>query len=541
LEKGYLCLVLHAHLPYIRHPEQEHILEENWLFEAITETYIPLLKVFEKLADDGVKFRLTMSLTPPLLSMLNDGLLQDRYLRQIEKLIELAGKEIERTRWQPDLNRMAYYYHDLFSSARRYFLEKCGKNLVKAFARLQDEGYLELITCGATHGYLPLMLQQEAVRAQIHYAVEYHTRCFGRPPRGIWLPECAYNPGDDEILRAYGIRYFFTDAHGLLHASPRPKYGNFAPIYCPSGVAAFGRDLESSKQVWSANEGYPGDYDYREFYRDIGYDLEYEYIRPYIDPSGLRMNTGIKYHRITGRTHDKQPYNPDWAREKAAQHAGNFMFNREQQVEYLASFLGRKPIIVSPYDAELFGHWWFEGPQWLDFLIRKVYYDQQTFKLATPSDYLSLYPRNQVSTPSLSSWGYKGYNEVWLEGSNDWIYRHLHQAATRMVELTNTFPEATGVLRRALNQAARELLLAQSSDWAFIMKTGTVVPYAVRRTQGHIGNFIGLYEQITGNRIDQRWLMELEAKNNIFPDLDYRIYSSSDQTKRQVENLALAL
>jgi 1,4-alpha-glucan branching enzyme len=385
------------------------------------------------------------------------------------------------------------------------------------------------------------MLQREAVQAQIHYAVQYHTSCFGRPPRGIWLPECAYQPGDDEILRAYGLRYFFTDAHGLLHASPRPKYGNFAPIYCPSGVAAFGRDLESSKQVWSANEGYPGDYDYREFYRDIGYDLEYEYIRPYIDPSGLRMNTGIKYHRITGQTHDKQPYNPDWAREKAAQHAGNFMFNREQQIEYLSSFLGRKPIIVSPYDAELFGHWWFEGPQWLDFLIRKVYYDQHTIKLATPSDYLSLYPRNQVSTPSLSSWGYKGYNEVWLEGSNDWIYRHLHQAATRMVALTNTFPEATGVLRRALNQAARELLLAQSSDWAFIMKTGTVVPYAVRRTQGHIGNFIGLDEQITGNRIDQRWLGELEAKNNIFPDLDYRIYSSSDLTKRQVENLALAL
>jgi 1,4-alpha-glucan branching enzyme len=217
------------------------------------------------------------------------------------------------------------------------------------------------------------------------------------------------------------------------------------------------------------------------------------------------------------------------------------MFNREQQVEYLSSFLGRKPIIVSPYDAELFGHWWFEGPQWLDFLIRKVYYDQHTIKLATPSDYLSLYPRNQISTPSLSSWGYKGYNEVWLEGSNDWIYRHLHQAATRMVALTNTFPEATGLLRRALNQAARELLLAQSSDWAFIMKTGTVVPYAVRRTQRHIGNFIGLDEQITGNRIDQQWLRELETKNNIFPDLDYRIYSSSDQTKRQVENLALAL
>jgi 1,4-alpha-glucan branching enzyme len=541
LEKGYLCLVLHAHLPYIRHPEYEHFLEEKWLFEAITETYIPLLRVFEKLADDGIKFRLTMSLTPPLLSMFNDGLLQDRYLRHIEKLIELAEKEIERTRWQPEFNRMANYYRDQFSFARWYFAEKCGKNLITPFRRLQDEGYLELITCGATHGYLPLMLQREAVRAQIHYAVEYHTRCCGQPPRGIWLPECGYQPGDDQILREYGLRYFFTDAHGILHASPRPKYGNFAPVYCPSGVAAFGRDLESSKQVWSANEGYPGDYDYREFYRDIGYDLEFDYIRPYIDPSGLRINTGIKYYRITGRTHDKQPYNPDWAREKAANHAGNFMFNREKQIEYLASFLDRKPVIVSPYDAELFGHWWFEGPQWLDFLIRKLYYDQQTIKLVTPSDYLTMYPRNQVSTPSLSSWGYKGYNEVWLEGSNDWIYRHLHYAAQRMVELADTYPEATGIFRRALNQAARELLLAQSSDWAFIMKTGTVVPYAVRRTQSHIGRFLGLYAQIKENRINQNWLQELEAKDNIFPDLDYRIYSSADRIKRKVENLAFAL
>ncbi|NLW55185.1 MAG: DUF1957 domain-containing protein [Firmicutes bacterium] len=541
MEKGYLALVLHAHLPYIRHPEHEYFLEENWLYEAITETYIPLLKVFEKLAEDGVKYRLTMSLTPPLLSMFQDPLLQERYQRHIEKLIELAEKEIERTRWLPEFNRMAYYYRDLFNYARWYFVEKCQKNLVTPFRRLQDEGYLELITCGATHGYLPLMIQREAVRAQIHYAVEYHTRALGRPPRGIWLPECGYHPGDDEILREYGLRYFFTDAHGILHASPRPKYGNFAPLYCPSGVAAFGRDLESSKQVWSAQEGYPGDYDYREFYRDIGFDLEYEYIKPYIHPSGLRINTGIKYYRITGKTHDKQPYNPDWAREKAALHAGNFMFNREKQIEYLASILDRKPLIVSPYDAELFGHWWFEGPQWIDFLIRKIYYDQKTIKMVTPSDYLALYPRNQVSTPSLSSWGYKGFNEVWLEGSNDWIYRHLHRAARLMVELANTYPEATGLKRRALNQAARELLLAQSSDWAFIMKTGTVVPYAIKRTQNHIGRFLDLHHQVSNDQINEEWLRDLEYKDNIFPDLDYRIYASHELITRRVENLALAL
>jgi 1,4-alpha-glucan branching enzyme len=347
----------------------------------------------------------------------------------------------------------------------------------------------------------------------------------------------------DKFLQQESIRFFFTDAHGILHASPRPKYGVFAPIYCPTGVAAFGRDLESSKQVWSANEGYPGDCDYREFYRDIGFDLEYDYIRPYLPSSGIRVQLGMKYYRITGRTMDKQPYNIWAAKEKSATHAGNFMFNREKQIEYLSQILDRRPIIVSPYDAELFGHWWFEGPQWLDFLIRKITYDQKTIKLITPSDYLEIYPKNQVSTPSMSSWGYKGFNEVWLEGSNDWIYRHLHQVADRMVELTINYPNAVGDLKRALNQAARELLLLQSSDWAFIMKTGTMVEYAVKRTKNHINRFNNLYDQIKYNRIDQGYLTRLEELDNIFPELDYQIYhpgTNNDYTPYPVNEAALA-
>ena len=184
-------------------------------------------------------------------------------------------------------------------------------------------------------------------------------------------------------MKEEGIRYFMVDTHGILHGTPRPKYGVFAPVYCKSGVAAFGRDMESSKAVWSAVEGYPGDYNYREFYRDIGFDLDYDYIRPYIHVDGTRINTGIKYHRITGSVDlaFKQPYVRQWAMDKAAEHAGNFMFNREKQIEHLYGYLGKKPIIVSPYDAELFGHWWYEGPEWLNFLMRKIHYDQKTIKL----------------------------------------------------------------------------------------------------------------------------------------------------------------
>ncbi len=525
MEKGYLALVFHAHLPFVRHPEYPDFLEENWFYEAVTETYIPLLKIFQQLVEDGVKYRVTINLSPPLLSMFKDSLLQQRYLKKIENLIELAEKELERTRWMPEFHDLANMYLDHFRFCHYFFAEKNRCDLTNAFRQLEESGNIEIITCAATHGYLPLMLNPAAVRAQIKLSVQYHYQTLNRFPRGIWLPECGYYPGLDEILRGEGLRYFFTDAHGVLHASPRPKYGVFAPIYCPSGVAAFGRDLESSKQVWSANEGYPGDYDYREFYRDIGYDLEYDYIRPHLPANGLRAFTGLKYYRITGKTMDKQPYNRWTAKEKAALHAGNFMFNRERQIEYLASILDRKPIIISPYDAELFGHWWFEGPNWLDYLIRKIAYDQKSVKLITPGDYLEVYPRNQVSTPSMSSWGYKGYNEVWLEGSNDWIYRHLHKAADRMVELAQHFPQAEGDLRRALNQAAREVLLLQSSDWAFIMKTGTMVEYAVKRTKTHINRFNNLYDQIKYNRIDPQYLQQVEEKDNVFPELSYQIYN----------------
>jgi 1,4-alpha-glucan branching enzyme len=526
MEKGYLALVLHSHLPYVRHPEHDQFLEEDWLYEAITETYIPLINVFEGLVNDCIDFRITMSLTPTLISMLTDPLLQHRYLRHISKLIELAEKEIERTSDQPEFNPLAHMYRDMFHNARKVFEEKYDRNLMTAFKKFQDLGVLEIITCAATHGFLPLMQNRNAVRAQVMVAVEHYKKHLGRAPRGIWLPECGYYEGLDEVLQEAGIRYFFTDSQGVFHASPRPKYGVYAPIYTPSGVAAFGRDIESSKQVWSSVEGYPGDFNYRDFYRDVGFDLDYEYVKPYLHPDGVRVNLGIKYHKITGTSNHKDPYIRRWALDRAAEHAGNFLFNREKQVEWLAGiFPGRKPIIVSPYDAELYGHWWFEGPDWINFLIRKTVCDQKTIRLITPSEYLRENPKCQVAAPSPSSWGHKGYAEVWLNGSNDWIYRHLHKAADRMVELARSFPNADGLQQRALKQAARELLLAQSSDWAFIMKTGSHVEYAVKRTKEHLLRFDRLYIDIKGNALDERWLDDIEYSDNLFPDIDYRVYA----------------
>ena len=208
----------------------------------------------------------------------------------------------------------------------------------------------------------------------------------------------------------------------------------------------------------------------------MGWDLDYEYVKPYVQPTGQRKNVGIKYFRITGRTAHKEPYDPARARERAAQHAGNFMFNRERQVEHLASRMGGvRPIVISPYDAELYGHWWYEGPLFIDFLIRKVAYDQRIFRLATPGDYLRENPEQQLATPPLSSWGAGGYAGVWLDGSNDWIYRHLHKAAERMIALARDYKEPTELQRRALDQAAGGLLLAQTDHMAVKMKNRSKV------------------------------------------------------------------
>jgi 1,4-alpha-glucan branching enzyme len=532
MARGYISLVLHAHLPFVRHPEAPAYLEEEWFFEAITETYIPLILGFERLLKDEIDFRLTLSVSGSLLAMLTDDLLKERYAQKLDKLIELGDKECART-WDHDRA-----YHDLAKMYRHRFVEirDCWRrydgDLVRALRAVQDAGKLEIITCVATHPFFPLLDRNwAAFRAQVHTAAQTYERLFGRRTQGMWLGECGYVPGIDELLREEGVRYFFVDTHGLLFADPRPVFGVHAPVYCRSGVAAFGRDVESSKQVWSAQEGYPGDPVYRDFYRDIGFDLPMDYIGPYLQ-GGVRIFTGFKYHAITHRSlHDKRPYDGHLAYERAASHAGNFLFNRERQVEHLHAHMSRKPIIVAPYDAELFGHWWYEGPMFLELFFRKLQFDQGTVAPITPSGYLAEYATNQVATPSMSSWGEKGYAEFWCDGSNAWVYRHLHKIGERMVELAHKHRGGGvgEVKERALKQAARELMLAEASDWAFILKTGTTVQYATKRTIDHVTRFNRIYDGLMTGRVDEAFvafLSEAEKRDNLFPDVDYRVYGS---------------
>jgi len=517
MAKGYLAIVLHAHLPFVRHPEHQDSIEENWFYEAVTEVYIPLLLVLEGLLADGVDFRLTFSLTPTLASMLLDPLLQSRYVRRIERLMALAEKEIARTAGQPEIHQLARLYSQRFLGTRDAFLNRYKSNLVEAFRKFQEQGKIEILGSAATHAYLPLLsVNPSAVRAQIRTGIEYHEQVFGRRPKGFWLPECGFFPGVDRMLREQDIRFTILETHGVTRAEPRPKRGVYAPIYCPSGLAAFGRDPESSRQVWSSKEGYPGDYDYREFYRDIGYDLSIDYLRPYVHPGGFRMDTGLKYYRITGKTDHKEPYVPGWAESKAETHAGNFMFNRQKQIEFLASVMDRRPLIVAPYDAELFGHWWYEGPAWLNHLVRKIACQQESIRLITLSEYLEEYPLNQVAVPAMSSWGYEGFSDTWLNAKNDWIYRHLHRASDAMERLIQDESRRSSLALRALAQARRELFLAQASDWAFMINSGQMTEYAAQRTKRHLLRFYRLNEQIQSDAIDEGVLRDWEARDNIF-------------------------
>ena len=541
MKSGYLILLLHAHLPFVRHPEDGNHLEEYWLFEAMSETYLPILRVLNRLEAEDVPCRLALSVSPTLTAMLQDELLQDRYLSYCRKMLDLAGHELERTRGERQFHAMAHRYHELHEANLRDFTERYERDITRGFDYHYKRGRLEILATAATHAFLPLYMQYPpAVRAQVQAGIDSHVRLFGKSPRGFWLPECGYAPGLEEYLGEQSIAYTFLATHGLVFAKPKPESGVYAPMLCPNGVAVFGRDHASSNAVWSADEGYPSDISYRDFYRDIGHDLPLDYIGRYLPGGRLRMNTGFKYHAVTGKTDQKLPYDPEAAARKIGEHADNFVYNQTKRVHRLGRLMhaGRRipPVIASPFDAELFGHWWYEGPQWLEAVIRRVA-ESDDLTLITPCEYLKQYPEHQTGSPAHSSWGTKGYSEVWLDGSNDWVYPHLHKAIERMMELVDRFPNENGLKQRALNQAAREALLSQASDWPFIMHAGTAVPYAVSRVKDHVANVAHVYDALSRGTIGTEWLTRVERQHNLFPDLDYRVLGWAKETDPRFERL----
>jgi 1,4-alpha-glucan branching enzyme len=523
--RGYWIPVLHAHLPFIKHPELEEALEERWLFEAISESYIPLLIEFHRLHEEGTDFRLTLSISPPLLEMLADALLMQKYRIYLDRTIELAEREKDRCGHESSFYRLASFYVGRYRLVRDFVNERLNGDIIEGFRRLMNGGSAEIITSCATHGFIPLLMNNPAaVNAQVSIAVDTFLKYFGSRPHGIWLPECGYYPGLEDVLKRFGIDYFFVDTHGLTTGSPEPEFGVYAPVFTENGIAVFGRDPDSSRQVWSADEGYPGDPSYRDFFRDVGYDLEIDYIRPYILPGGIRTFTGLKYYRVTGKGDEKLPYDRARAVATAKRHAVHFCSERLRIVDLLNRGMGRQPVIVSPYDAELFGHWWFEGPEFLYHTFRTLH-DSSLVMTVTASEYLDRAESLQVVSPAASSWGRGGYYDTWLNSKNDWIYGPMHKITSRLIELAEVHLDNDDSIReRILNQLARETLLLQSSDWTFLISTDTAREYAEERIKEHTTNFWTLEGFLEGKEPDLSFVAKLEEKNSIFREMDFRVF-----------------
>jgi 1,4-alpha-glucan branching enzyme len=527
---AYWCPVLHAHLPWVRDPDATGALEEDWLFEALIECYLPLVDVMDRLRDGGVAFQLTLDLSPTLVSMLSDPLLQDRCARRLDALIELARREGARTRRkQPELHPAARHYATELPRLAAVLRERHGGDLLRALRGHRDAGGLELAGCAATHGFLPLLEPvPEAVRAQILVGAQTTGAACGERLRGFWLPECGYAPGFESPLREAGVDYVVIESHGVQLAEPAPPSGLAAPIVSPGGVAFFPRDPISSRQVWSAESGYPGHAEYREFFRDVGWELPPAQVRRVLG-GGPRRGVGLKYHAVSGGDDlsAKRPWSPETAAARARTHARHFVEERARQATGLDAG-ARPPLIVSAFDAELFGHWWFEGPWFLEEVFRELA-RRGDVEPETPARYLERHPRLAVCEPQRSSWGREGYAAVWLDASNDWLPPRLDAAARRLVALARRRPRARGSVRRALDQAARELLLAQASDWAFMLSTGAAADYGKRRALEHLERFDELARSVetreAGARLAEARLARLEALDPIFPELTYRAYA----------------
>lgn len=527
MRKNRLNFIFNAHLPFVRHPEYPKFLEEDWLFEAINESYLPLLRMMYRLKSDGIPFRLTFSLSPTLCSMLSDALLKERFIAYMEQHLELGDKEIERLADDPAKQDLAKRYRDAIQENLDFLSNECNGNILSAFNKLSNEGYIEIITTAATHAYLPVYKDYPvAVNAQVETGVLEHMRYFDKMSEGFWLPECGYYPGLEDILKRHNINWVSLSSQALVQSPDEPLRGSYAPIKCSNGLYCFVRDFNLASLVWSATEGYPCDPDYREFYRDIGYDLPMDYIKPYIHEPEVRVFTGFKYWSITGNTADKVVYDYDKADAKTLAHAKNFLYNVRMRTQSVEDVLDVDPLYTVSFDAELFGHWWFEGVKWLENLICLISMSEDMV-LVTPNDFIKSKPMVQTMRPATSSWGVGGYSQVWVDNStNAWVYRHIYKAIERMTELAERFPNQKSLKQRFLNQAVRETLLLMASDWTFIIHNQTT-DYARKRLEGHIQNLNLVYDNMCKNAVNTEWLVKAEKRNNLFSHIDYNIMNTA--------------
>lgn len=517
MKQGYYSLVLHAHLPYVRHNETGR-MEERWLFEAITESYIPLLiELEEKQVEDAI----TISFSPPVMEMLSDPLMQERYLAYLKMTIQLLEKEIAEPKDDSERSLMIYYLNR-YQKIKKIYLD-LGKNILVGFQALKNAGMIRCITSSATHAFLPYLKTKAAIRSQVVEAIRCFEKHFGEKPKGFWLPECAIAPGIDRILVEEGIRYTFVDEHTVLTGDPAPSKGIGAPVYSPHGLILFPRHSVLSSQIWSSTTGYPGDVDYREFYRDIAYERDWEEIKPFL-PEGIRIDSGIKHKRITGDSEHKEGYVPEWAMNKVHKQVDHFIESIHSETAKHGDQCFPPYLMVTPFDAELFGHWWFEGPAWIGQLLAK---GQERIAFISPETYCERYFQDfETVHVSFSTWGRDGYGHVWINETNEELYRYHHRMEIDLATMVALYSEPSDEQKRVLKQMVREWMLAISSDWAFIIDGQTSVQYAKERFDTHMNRFYFLKEKLHSSVIDLRWLEEMENGFPFLADVNEQIFFS---------------
>lgn len=499
---GSLAIVLHAHLPWVRHPEHDRFLEEYWLFEAVAECYLPLLGLLRGWDRDGVEWGLNLGITPTLAAMWADPLLRSRTGRYLDERRELAGIECERTALVPELQAVARFHQAFYDRSWEEW-NACGGDLIGAFAAWARTGRLELLGGPATHPILPLLAGEPgSLRAQLRLGLREHERHFGHRPPGLWLPECAWSPTIDRLLCDEGFHHGVLETQALLGGTPPPPAAIFLPVRTPGGITFFGRDPLSARQVWSRQGGYPGDPRYREFHRDLADEAEWESVSRFLPGAGVRYPSGLKYHRVTGGDHDKRVYHRGSALQAVAEHAAHFLAQRRRQLQEARAGLTHPPVLVAPYDAELFGHWWFEGPEFLDLVMRGASgagIRPETLSRLSESDAPAW-----RSQPAESSWGAGGHLGVWLHPDNADLQPRLRSAGARMVAMVRKAMESSGPCRGPMqdhvSKAGRELLLAQASDWPFLIRMGTAARYARQRAEGHLAAFEDAAQAVLGVR-----------------------------------------
>lgn len=520
-----LTFLLHAHVPFVRQQDANGCVEERWLFEAISETYMPLLTMFERLESDGIPFSIALSLSPLLCQMLADPAIQMRYVEHQDRLIAFGERELIRSKDRADEQSLVQMYLDRAVNDRARFVEYYGSNLLNAFAHWQKKGFVELLTSAATHAFMPFLVDSpESLQAQVELAIHSHRSFFSKNPAGFYLPHLAWFPEAGELLRSYGLSYTVVESHGLLHAKPCPTKGTMAPVQTAGGLTVFGRDYQATRQIFDSEEGFIAHPAFRDFNWDAGYELPLEALVPLLEIENIRGSSSFKYRAKGTKGADAQIYSVDAALQEIDGQVDAFLNSCLAQMAAYEAELDTVSNIFCAFDAELFGHRWYEGIHFLERVFRKVYRSQD-IRLIKPIHAIELFAEKEAVDIHPSSCGRCGYNENWLDVSNDWTWRHIIQCAKRLTDLTKRFPDETGLKERTLNQATREVLLAQSADWQDLMRERIAPDFAKRRFESFIQNFITAYESLGSNYVSTDWLTKLERRDNIFDSINYRVFS----------------